>query len=223
MNDLFLDKLKQRNISEDFDKTKERVKQVWANSSKEERKALITFAGKSMYNALPKITKSGRITAKMTIIIARHLNANPFYLIGRSDENMSYTDDYLRDFLTHLGYRKVWNEYAKYIEQENKANEEVIIAPVETVELEEIILTEPETIDTEPIEEPCDCCSCVNDVLAETSDEPVEISKETLDIKNNLTEEETITLLQALMIRAKVPNSKSRQIADEIKLKLLIY
>jgi len=151
--------------------------------------------------------------------------------MGNSDDNTGYTEDLLKDFLTHLGYRKIWNEYAKYIEQENKAKEEDIVEPVETVELEEIILTEPETIEPEPIEEqpvilieePCDCCSCVNDVLEETSGEPDEISKEILEIINNLTEEDTITLLQALIIRAKIPNSKSRHIADEIKLKLLIY
>ena len=144
--------------------------------------------------------------------------------MGNSDDNTGYTDDLLKDFLTHLGYRKIWNEYAKYIKQESKITEE-ITDTIEIVEAEETA----ETIETEPdtyvpvAEEPCDCCSCINDVLAETSGEPDEISKETLDIINNLTEEETITLLQALMIRAKIPNSKSRQLADEIKLKLLIY
>jgi len=234
MNDAFLDKLKQRNISNNTETTKERVEEIWKNADKKSKQELMAFTGHGMYATISKITKSGRITAKMAIILSRYLNINPFYLVGESDKRMNYSDDLLKDFLLKLGYKKLWTEYSKHstineTSDENEADEKII-----TNVTSESIKTDEEKHD---IEEKFD--NYIKDALKETADiydkenenplislnivnETIDISTETLNIMNKLTEEEIITLLKALLIRAKVKNSNSQQIADQIKLKLLL-
>ena len=218
MNDAFLDKLKQKNISNHAEETRERVDEVWKSADKKSRQELLAFTGHGMYATISKIIKNGRITAKMAIILSRYLNVNPFYLIGESDERVNYSDELLKDFLAKLGYKKLWNEYSKHLEFNTIPTDEKDIEKeeiAETVEImpEVIAAVEEEKHDTE---EQFD--NYIENEVKETDD----ISTETLNIMNKLTEDEIITLVKALLIRAKVQNSNSQQLADQIKLKLLL-
>jgi len=235
MNDALLGKLKQRNISNNAEKTKKRVNEVWTSANKKSKQELIKFAGRGMYGIISKIVKNGNITAKMTILIARYLNANPFYLIGEADDKGQYSDDFLKDFLIKLGYKKLWNEYSQHIKPGDVIGNED--TPVQNEIASDIIITSDD--EKHNIEEQFD--RYVKDVLNETADiyekeqkisvassniaavdDTSEISPETLDIMNKLTEEETITLIRALLIRAKIPNSDSKKLANQIRLKLLL-
>ena len=119
MDDVFFKKLKQVNISEDTEKTKTRLKEIWENADKKNKKELLKNAGPTIYNAIGKITKSGRITAKMTILMSRYLDVNPLYLIADTDDREHYSEILLKEFLTKLGYKNLWKEYEKYITKFN--------------------------------------------------------------------------------------------------------
>ena len=248
MNDVFLNKLRQINISVNAEKTKSRTAEIWKNANKKNKQKLITFTGHGMYTTISKITKNGRITAKMTILLSRYLNANPFYLIGQSEKNKNYNDDLLKEFLIRLGYKNLWLEYEKHsnagdtdIENEDDESEtdesEITDAAPETTATEDEekhdindIHEIEENFDNyikEALQETADICNkeIVHEISLDSpnnADETADIPEEILNIMNELTEEEIITLLKAMLIRAKVNNSNSRQIADQIKLKLLL-
>ena len=220
--DVMLDQLKQVNISKDAEKTKERVQKTWDGADKKNRQKLIDFTGKSMYHNLTRIKNKGAITAKMTILLSRYLNVNPFYLTGEEDKHGRYSDDVLKDFLDKLGYKKLWTEYSKYSDKEYKEDE--LNGEIESEQGENIEQTE-ETREfsvggknkTEN-----EILSINTDKSAVTETHSISIETETLNILSKLTDDETITLLRALLIRAKVPDSNSKEIADKIKLKLLL-
>ena len=114
MKDAFFSKLKRINISKDGEKTKTRINELWKNSTKAGRHDLITATGHGIYKMLKLMSESGHITAKSVILFSRHLDADPFYLTGETDERGNYTDELLKSFLVKSGYESLWREYVKY-------------------------------------------------------------------------------------------------------------
>lgn len=222
MNDVLLEKLKQRNVSADEDKTKERIQEIWQKADKKSKKALLDFAGKAIYNAIGKTTKNGRITSKMAIIISQNLNVNPLYLIGSSDERGEYNDENLRQFLNKLGYAKLWREYEKYAktteasDKDDVITEEIKILEQTETEIKDIInetvIEDANELKTE--EKPTN----VTASIAKSGD----ISPEVLNVMNNLTEEEIITLVKALVIKSKIKSADAYELLDQVKLLLLL-
>jgi hypothetical protein len=207
MDDVFFKKLKQVNISEDIEKTKVRLKKTWDNADKKNKKELLKNAGPAIYNAIGKITKSGRITAKMTIMLSRYLDVNPFYLIGASNDKVPYSEILLKEFLINLGYKSLWTEYEKYLLKFDMAN----IGGAEKEEGEEefeILHTGEEMQDMD-----------VEKELMEIPEDTV--IPESLQAADNLSEEEVLLLMRSLLIRAKV-NPGISKIADRIKTLLLL-
>lgn len=221
MDDVFFKKLKQVSISADAEKTQERLKEIWENADKENRKELVKNAGPSIYNAIGKISKSGRITAKMTIMLSRYLDVNPFYLIGSADEKAPYSEILLKEFLIKFGYKTLWKEYEKFlikfdmknISEDVDENEEETAAdisgPVLTEEAEEaeFYVKDDETEFPgmpEDITAPDTCAAAA----------PGEAVK-------SLADEDVLVLMRALLIRAKV-NADAAKIAGRIKALLLL-
>ena len=246
MNDSFMDKLVQTNISADQNKTKERIKNIWETTSKEDRKELIKDTGKAMYNNIGMIIKKGRITAKMTILLSRYLNANPFYLIGKTDERGNFNEDLLKEFLIKFGYKKLWNEYAKVLKinkTDNDKNNQIEInepnEPIEPIEPIESIETPIETFKMSDEEKEAYIRKTLKElgvydkkhenfetpINTISVDEPADISPETLDYINTLSEDSIISLLRATLIRANAPNAniKHKQLANQIIYKMLSY
>jgi TolB-like protein len=209
MKDDFLDKLKQKNISENTEKTKYRVREIWEKSDKKGRRELLAITGSSIYGTIAKATKNGRITAKVLILLSRYLDVNPFYILGETNEQGHYSDELLKELLVKLGYKKLWSEYSRQLRNENKA--------VEETEHEEADEPITETAETEPTDEKKHETEVT--VVPDTS---ADISAEAINVANSLTEEEIITLVRSLLIQAKVPTSKSEKVAEQIKVLLLL-
>ena len=234
LSDSFMDKLKQKNISVNGDKTKERVKNIWDSADKQNRKALIDVTGRAMYNYISITIKNGRITAKMTILLARYLDVNPFYIIGGADERGKFTEDVLKDFLITLGYKKLWTEYAKHLKEDKITKNKEINEPVEIIsdtpvtiineeknDIEEQIADIPETTVDESIEKQ-ENTEIPADIIT-ADDELADIPPEILDYINTLSEENIVTLLRAALIRAKTPNAniKHKQLFNQLIYKML--
>lgn len=219
MDDVFFKKLKQVNISEDTEKTKARLERIWDNADKKNKKELLNNAGGAIYNAIGKIKKSGRITAKMTILLSRYLDINPLYLIGTTDDRDSYSEILLKEFLIRLGYKNLWKEYENYLikfDMENTGDDEV--------DEEEYM---PETAGAgQGAKEKDDETKFSEFVAAIAAENACQEEAEAPDRDNtqtgeDLTDEEAMVLLRALFIRAKA-NPEIEKAAVQIKSLLLL-
>ena len=232
INDTMLEKLKKNNVSTNEEKTKERVQEIWQNADNKSKRALSAFIGYSFGETAKRIGKSGSITPRIVITMARHLDVNPLYIIGEVDERGNFNDDLLKKFLIKLGYKKLWNEYAKFLKNvkiENDVNDqnevvEIVETPTETVEMSDEdkdayireTLKELDKSDKKHgnLDTPINIISV---------DESADISSETLDYINTLSEDSIIALLRATLIRANAPNAniKHKQLANQIIYKML--
>jgi len=106
INERTIKKLKQTNISEDTDKTKVRVHQLWKASTKAQKQAVEEAAGISRAT-IYRVYKTGSVSAKLVAPMAYNFNVDPNYLIGKSDTAGECTDEILNEFLKDLGYGKL--------------------------------------------------------------------------------------------------------------------
>ncbi|MCL2158103.1 MAG: hypothetical protein FWH48_01715 [Oscillospiraceae bacterium] len=222
MKDVFLEKLRQVNISTDADKTKERMGLLWEGADSAKRKSLVSAAGTTIYNAISKTQKTGRITAKMTILISRHLDVTPFYLIGSADEADSYSEIALKKFLLGLGYGDLWREYSKH----GIADDANVEAAPEPFPARPIAQEAPVVEQAAPVVE-----APVAEAAPPKVEQEAQKPKETLDLigavfsgaaqasssAKIITNEEILALVRAVLICAKVKNSDLAQISAQIK------
>jgi len=241
MKDAMLDKLKRVNISSHPEQTKERVREIWDNADKKSKRELLAFTGHGIYSTITKITKNGRITAKIAITLSRYFDVNPFYMLGETDEQENYSDEVLKDFLIKFGYRKLWNEYSKHLQADDGSSD--AIKTIQAIQQEEHDKAAEKTTDTAELTDLTDGKKhddiYIKDTSKETVDEPhkdqankipqnavldtpADISQETITMANNLTEDEVITLMRSLLIRSKAQSADLKQFADHIKLLLLL-
>ncbi|MCL2813038.1 MAG: hypothetical protein FWD23_00405 [Oscillospiraceae bacterium] len=241
MDDVFFKKLKQVTISSDTEKTKERLKEIWANADKENKKELVKNAGPAIYNAIGKITKSGRITAKMAIMLSRYLDVNPFYLTGATDENAPYSEILLKEFLIKLGYKTLWQEYEKFLIKFDMANagdddededdddddddddEEYDDDDDDEEYEDEDDDEEYEDEDDDTFEPVLNLEKNIGYYIKDEDTKSPEIPEDASapdEAVKNLTDEEVLVLLRALLIRARA-NAGTAKIADRIKALLL--
>jgi hypothetical protein len=196
---------------------------------------LLEFTGQGIYNTITKATQNGRITAKMLILLSRYLDVDPFFLLGETEEKGNYNEDLLKKLLIKLGYRSLWNEYAKHLKTDTTLSDETNPRedPVEPAEKAPAtpIITDGQKHDAEQkqadldIKEPAgeyNGDNTMTEVTKNIVDVADDISPETINIMNNLTEEKMIILLRALLIRSEIQNSSIKQVVDKIKLLLLL-
>ena len=200
---IMIDRLSKKNISKDGGKTKQRVADVWKSASKEERAKVKNLAS-NIYTTIKNITETGTITAKAVISLSYVLNINPFYLTGETDKHGNCSDDLLIELLTNLEY--------KNLKKPNEKSED------EAIDLLGIVETAIENI-KETIAERQESNEFVG---VEIDEKPVDFTPEIQSAADNLSEDEIITLIRALLIRAKAGNADSSQIARQIKLLLLL-
>lgn len=181
MKDAFLSKLKRKNISADGEKTKTRVNELWENSSKSGRHDLIIATGHGIYKMIKLMSESGHITAKTVILLSRHLEANPFYLTGETEERGNYSDELLKSFLLKLGYGDLWKEYEKY----NKSIDDNLENGDKMEGITDNLINSPDLTDGLEQEIGSQFDSYIKDVLKDTADKYKEEHKN--DIILNLT------------------------------------
>ena len=212
MDDLFLQRLKQVNVSTNAEKTKMRMANIWENAGKENRKELLKNASPAIYNIIGKISNSGRITAKMTILLCRHLDVNPFYLIGSSDSRGNYSESLLKKFLLGLGYDKLWSDYEQFLNPSEVADDATEAASLEGDGFFAKLTAAVNELEMERAA-PAESVESVENVENVEEAEP-EISQA------DLSEEEMMVLMRALMIRAKTKPEAAKAV-EQIK-KLLL-
>jgi len=216
MEDVFLQRLKKVNISANAEKTKMRMANIWENAPKENRKELLNNASPTIYNAITKISDSGRITAKMTVLLSRHLDVNPFYLIGASDNRGNYSESLLKKFLLGLGYDKLWSDYEQFLNPSDVTNDtDTEMAPLEGDNFAATLAAAVNKLEMERAApaESVESVESVENVENVEEAEP-EISQA------DLSEEEMMVLMRALMIRAKTKPEAAKAV-EQIK-KLLL-
>lgn len=245
----FLDKLKRKNISANREKTKTRVREVWNNSPKENKHELLKFTGHGIYKTVTVTCRSGYITAKTAILFSCYLNINPFYLTGETDKREDYNDDMLKEFVTHLGYIRLWKEYEKYSQitptmpknaGQGKTDIEIIannskIKSEQNEQNEQIYISEktsdsPVLSDSSLLTESTELSESSGsyelNISAERElSELIDVTESRQDIQSvidGLTEEEILILMRAMLIRSKLKNTDISQLADKIKLLLML-
>jgi hypothetical protein len=101
-----MESLKQVNVSNDAEKTKERVSALWKELPKGQREQILAISGLSKLTT-ERACNDGRIQARLAVAFAYVLEADPFYITGRSDEQQVFEDALVIKFLKELGYTGV--------------------------------------------------------------------------------------------------------------------
>ncbi len=225
-----IQKLKQTNVSVDGEKTKERVEKLW-KSANSELKHLVEQDTGSVRATIYRVYNTGAISAKLAVAFAQRLNSNPYYLTGEVDEDSGYSKETVDRFLRDKGYAKLLDNLIpesrpkrKY-QKRNKTSDsnQVItsneVSGVENTNVDAIFLdTEGENV--------------VSDEAATGTDiTPLYIESETKIVSTSdadsksaledITEDDMVTILHALVIRARV-NKGAREQLMKIK-HLLVY
>ncbi|MDR2753526.1 MAG: hypothetical protein LBB50_04370, partial [Oscillospiraceae bacterium] len=107
-----IQKLKQGNVSEDTQKTGQRVQALWHTASATQKQSICDVSG----NARPTIygiVKTGRISVKLLLVMSQFFHVDPLYLTGQVDSPGAHSEAEAEKLLSRLGYDKL------LIEQEN--------------------------------------------------------------------------------------------------------
>ena len=223
----FIKKLKQTNVSKDGEKTKARVSTLWQTLKKEQKSEILTFADISRATVY-RVSSTGSISAKLVISISQTANVDPYYLIGLKDAMGSYNDQIAVQFLTELGYTKMLSENEKEQKRLRRKEETQAKADKQNTDASqpsEQEAAEPATLEetpTDKIPKPVDT-SAINkaDDKNEESPELPDADTPESTVNQNLTEDEMILLLRAVLLRAKVGVIGAIDQTDKIKKILL--
>lgn len=112
ISEKIIKKLKQTNITNDPEKTKVRVHELWKASSKAQKHAVEEAAGISRAT-IYRVYNTGSISAKLVVPMAQNFNVDPNYLTGGSNAKGECTEELLLEFLTKLGYEKLLTDIEK--------------------------------------------------------------------------------------------------------------
>lgn len=212
---LMVGRLSKKNVSKNGDQTKQRVVKIWQSSSKRDKIRAKNLAS-NIHATIKNITETGKISEKTTIALAHSMNVSPFYLTGEDDEYGNCNEDIIKVFLMKSGYKNILEQNVKSENDNNDNNNSDEISSIvanesDNNDINQIIKEEADIHKNEHIE--------TNKSIDIT---PVDSTAEIQSIADNLTEEEIITLMRAIMIRSKTGKTNISEIAKNIKLLLLL-
>ena len=95
--------LKQTNVSQNSEKTMERLKSIWRPLTTSQRDEILTLSGLQK-SSIERAYKTGNVSAKIISAVSQVVEVDPLYLSGVSDAQRPYDDDLMVDFLINLGY-----------------------------------------------------------------------------------------------------------------------
>ncbi|MDR2687890.1 MAG: hypothetical protein LBB75_09060 [Oscillospiraceae bacterium] len=191
---VLIQQLKQSNISKDGPKTGARVQEIWKAATAAQKQAVCELSG-SAKATVYRIFKTGGISAKLAMALSQVLNLDPRYLTGEADDQGAYAEADVTKFLSRLGYDKLLNEQEK-------------AARVAQRELARQKKEAPVTATAGAEEAPA----------AAAEEKP---SAKEAPVKDIVTNEDILVLLQALEIRAKAGIPEAKQLLGQIKILLL--
>jgi len=106
----FYTELRQTNVSNFPEKTKERVEDVWKSCQKDVKHAILDLAGVN-HKSYNRVCKVGTISARLALALAQTVNITPYYFTGEEDEKQEYSDKAARQFIKDCGYNDILIEY----------------------------------------------------------------------------------------------------------------
>lgn len=127
-------KMNSKNISIDVEITRERLKRIWSNITKEQLRKTIKIGGFSNSRSFNKTRKTGIISVRMTVALAVALKINPFYLSAEENEKDDYSEEKLIDFIKSKNIKLDLSEKALLKKEIEESFQEIL----NEVDLEEI-------------------------------------------------------------------------------------
>ena len=98
--------MKRTNISQDPEKTKQRVTELWQGLKIKQKQAIRSLADITA-QPIYRTQETGTISARLTIAFAQSLGISPLYITGEVDDPGECTDALIRDLLLKYGYRSL--------------------------------------------------------------------------------------------------------------------
>ncbi len=229
--------LKRINVSVDTEKTKSRVKKIWKSLSRAQKNEVFDFTGVAKAT-LYRVSNTGIITLKLLLPIAYAADVDPYYLMGATEEAGSFTDEQMIRLLQERKYSKLVAAYKKEQTKQqrvkgrhassgfDKAESEPVFAGEDTVAWEE---AEPETGFTEtapggeavPASEPLTADEPFAQDERTSADQPSAKDAFSEAEHAELTEDEILCLIKAVLIRAKKGTAAAVEKAAKLKALLL--
>jgi len=200
----FIQSLKQVNVSENAEKTAERLRAIWSPLPKPERDKILALSDLKK-SAIERAYKTGNASAKIIAAVSQVVGADPYYLAGKSDEQRPFDDALLVQFLTDLKYEVGVGGTTKRKKTASKRKEKITPASVKTTPQK----SETDTAEATP---PLNTSPVTLDVSAMA----IEIAK--MDNKmvaklNELSEDSLILMLKSLAVQAAFSESKKNRLA----------
>ena len=206
--------IKQTNVSKNPEKTMERLKAVWRTTEKTKREEILALCGLNKAS-IERAYKTGNVSAKIIAAVAQIAELDPLYLVGDSDEQRSFSDDIVVQFLTDLGYEINKSDTVKRRKPRSQPESNSVIIPdtsdvvqpSDTISNENVRNTADEEIavDTMPTQTPSPHNEPA-DRLLDLAVMSAEISKlmgeDALKKIEALSEEDMILMLRSLSVQA---------------------
>jgi hypothetical protein len=209
---------KQINISADAEKTTARMAELWKRAPAPQRQEAVELAGVTV-ETMRRTYKTGNISAKLVVPIAKILNVDPFFITGESDNKGECTDELLRKLIEKHGSSKS----AKAVKHGRRKKQP---AAAKQARVTDIPASEAESHAPQPslaeLAQSAESQKHAENVFSsENTDVYVSSDPALIDLAATLTEENIAILLKALLLRAKA-GGKYAEIAGKIKMLLLL-
>jgi|GEM_PF-1430838 len=238
-----INNLKQIDVAKDGEKTKARVRELWAGLDRANRDKILELADITKFT-VERTYKKGNITPRLAAAFAEVLNVNPRYLTGESDSSEGCSDGELLEFLTGSNSIKKISKKAAAKKAPGRAKKTASaapvapIAPVAPVTPDVFDESEAQVAPAAPIasaapvapaapvaeaarkpraSKNADAAGCAVVVGGKTYN----VSGDELSSVKKITEDETIALIKGLTLRSKY-NAEADGIAGVIKYLLTI-
>jgi len=112
--------LKRSNISKNGELTKQRVKELLDEATREQKSEIDALAGLNRVS-VNRVYTTGSISAKIAVAVAMTLNIDPFYLTGEVSERGECREQGLLTFLKVKGYNDLSRKAARLLKKQSNA------------------------------------------------------------------------------------------------------
>ena len=199
----FVKELKQTNVSENAEKTMERLRSIWMSITAPEREEILSLTGLKKAS-IQRAYKTGNVSAKILAAVAQVLSIDPYYLAGMSDEQRPFDNNLLIQFLTELNYEVGKSDIIKRRKVKTESVPPVI-TPVDATQTKDSYAREVPIIKTAPSPGQIDFAKMFEDLSKLDTD-----SKDKLD---KLAEDDLILMLKSLTVQASFNEDKRSRFA----------
>jgi len=189
MDKALISQLKQTNISEDLEKTKERTEKLWKSLNQKTKQEVLSILGLKV-TSIYRAYNTGNISAKIITALSTICNVNPYYLTGESDDFGESSYEIISYFLRSKN--KDYGKLLDTIEAGKAAGKAEFVAKEEDLDQDDDEWDI--AFDDGPLSE---------QILELFLDEYEDLDPQELEAVQSLTMQDIVSLLGSLNIRAK--------------------